>query len=123
MQSKKNNLKYVGLWAETESKAITLPFTIAGIKTVLEWGANPEKSQYTHQDIAHWCCRFYMKMREIDADKAMDIAIDIAEDVDAQWELYMVNSFSLNELRNLDFSKERMPFEWFNNWLEKINKA
>ncbi|MEW6682456.1 MAG: hypothetical protein AB1451_05980, partial [Nitrospirota bacterium] len=98
----------------------------AVIKSQLKKGltrANPDASQFTHQDIAHWCDRFHMAMFDVDTDKAINVATGVAADVDAQWDMYLANSYSLEQLKKLDFSKERMPLEWFNDWLEQLKNA
>jgi hypothetical protein len=115
--------KYKGSWSEAVSKAIDLPFTVESIKAVLTCGASQNDSPYTHQDIAHWCYRFHMVMFDIDTDKAMNVATGVAADVDAQWDMYLSNTYSLEELKTLDFSQERMPVEWFNDWLKQIKKV
>ncbi len=115
--------KYKGSWSETVSKAIDLPFTVESIKAVLTWAATPNVSPYTHQDIAHWCDRFHTAKFDIETDKTMDVATGVAADVDAQWDMYLANTYSLEALKVLDFSQERMPVEWFNDWLKQIETA
>jgi len=117
---KKGRNKYKGSWSETISKSIDLPFTVESMKTVLAWGALPDNSEYTHQDIAHWCDSFHMSMFDVDTDKAMDVATGIALDVDAQWDMYLANTYTLDQLKNLDFSRERIPTEWFDDWLKQL---
>lgn len=115
--------KYVGCWKETKSENIDLPFTAESMKQVLSWGASPKTSPVTHQDIAHWCDRFHMAMFDIDTNLTMDVATGIAADVDAQWDMYLANSYSLDELQQLDFSKEQLPIEWFHNWIQQLENA
>jgi hypothetical protein len=117
---KRGRNNYIGAWSEVNSKVIDLPFTVESLKSVLMFGANVDESPFTHQDIAHWCDRFRMAMFDVDTDKNLDIATDIAADVDAQWDMYLSNSYSLEELRNLDFSLQRMPAKWFHDWLKEI---
>ncbi|TMO65446.1 hypothetical protein CWC18_05095 [Pseudoalteromonas aurantia] len=100
-----------------------MPFTVESLKSVLQNGANPDQSKYTHQDIAHWCDRFFMAMFEIDTDNAMDIATGVGTDVDTQWDMYLANTYSLEQLKQLDFSQESMPIEWFNDWLKELESA
>ena len=111
--------KYVGCWKETVSEKIDLPFNIESLKIVLECGKLPEKSGYTHQDIAHWCCRFYMAVSDSE-DKEMDTAVDVASGVDAQWDLYLSNTYTLKELQIMDFASIRLPVEWFDDWLKRL---
>lgn len=68
---KRGKNKYRGSWTETSPNKIDLPFTVESMETVLSWGANPNDSPYTHQDIAHWCDRFHMAMFDIETDSAM----------------------------------------------------
>lgn len=115
--------KYKGSWNETVPSAIDLPFTADSMKTVLTCGTSSHESLYTHQDIAHWCDRFHMSMFDTVTDKAMDIATGIAADVDAQWDMYLANSYSLEQLKSLDFSKEPVPVHWFDEWLRQLEEA
>ena len=85
------------------------------MKFVLSWGAKQNEFSYTHQEIAHWCDRFHMDGME--NDNSDDVALDIAADVDAQWDLYLVNSYKLEELQKLEFSEVKLPKEW----LQKLN--
>jgi len=103
------------------SKKIDLPFTVESVKKVLAWGASPDDSPFTHQDIAHWCDQFHIAIFNTDTtDKMVNIATDIANDVDAQWEMFLANTYTLKELQKLDFSKVTLPVDWFNDWLNKI---
>jgi hypothetical protein len=47
-------------------------------------------------------------------------AFSIAEDIDCQWELYLANSYTLEQLQVLDKSKIKLPEDWFKDWLSKI---
>jgi len=120
---KKGRNKYRGSWTEPISKKIKLPFTIQSMLKVLTWGATPSKSPYNHQDIAHWCDRFHIAMFNIDADSAMDIVIGVAADVDAQWDMFLANSYDLKQLQELDFSEVQMPLEFYEDWLKQIAGA
>lgn len=44
----------------------------------------------------------------------------ILEDISAQWDLFLANTFSLKELQQLDFSKVKLPIEWFEGWLKEL---
>ena len=110
----------IGSWEESQCKDIDLPLTRESLKVVLSWGANIKDSAYTHQEIASWCDKYHMEGMEKD-DPVDEVAIDIAADVDAQWDLYLVNTYKLEELQGLEFSKVVLPAEWFEEWLEKIN--
>jgi hypothetical protein len=42
--------------------------------------------------------------------------------VETQWDLYLANTFTLEELRSKSFENELMPVEWFNDWLSQALK-
>lgn len=118
---KKGRNKFVGSWSESTSKRICLPFTVESLRLVLAWGGSG--GDYSHQDIAHWCDRFHMAKFDVDTDHAMDIATGIAADVDAQWDMFLANTYSLNELQNFDFRQVKLPVEWFTDWLSQIENV
>lgn len=113
--------KFVGSWSESASKRIDLPFTVESLRLVLTWGG--AGGEYSHQDIVHWCGRFHMAKFDVDTDHAMDIATGIAADVDAQWDMFLANTYSLDELQSLDFRQVKLPVEWFADWLNQIESA
>lgn len=110
MKSGRN--QYVGAWEENACKEIDLPFTKESMVIVLTW-AIEEGSPYTHQEIAHWCDRFHLSCDEHDCD--------VAADVDAQWDMYLSNTYNLDELQGLKYFEIRLPVEWFKEWLRVIN--
>lgn len=120
---KKGRSRYVGLWSQSIPKAIDLSYTVNSLITVLTWGLNPQESKFTHQDICYWCDRFHMAMFDVDTDNAMDVAAGVACDVDAQWGMYLANTYKLEELQKLDFSQVQIPIDWFNDWLVQIKNA
>jgi len=36
--------------------------------------------------------------------------------------LFLVNTYSLKELQNLDLSKVKLPQDWFIEWLKQLNE-
>ena len=42
-------------------------------------------------------------------------------DVDAQWDLFLANTYTFDELRILDYNSVRLPKEWFVDWLRSID--
>lgn len=58
----------------------------------------------------------YMTESELGDEKLYGILGDIS----AQWDLYLANTFSLIELQQLDFSKIKLPLEWFEDWLKEL---
>lgn len=48
--------------------------------------------------------------------------IDIADDIDAQWELYVINKVPINELGSIDLNLIYLPKEWFIEWKIELTK-
>ena len=110
----------LGSWSETQCRKIDLPMTAASLRTLLEDGKAPS-GQYTHQEIADWCDRLRMRYLDDDSTSGMDTAISVAADVDCQWDLFLANSYSLEELQKMDFSQVSLPKDWFADWLDQLN--
>ena len=113
--------RFVGSWRESPFHKIEIPFTVENLKVFLAEGRNKD-SDYTHQQIADWCFRFYLEfneLRHINYDLYLKVK-DIALDVDTQWDLYLSNENTFDELKGLDFSKVRLPEEWFGQWLKNL---
>lgn len=51
-----------------------------------------------------------------------EIAFRIARDIERQWDLFLVNTYSLKELQNLDLLIVKLPQNWFIEWLEQLNE-
>jgi hypothetical protein len=115
--------KYVGCWVETPSQDIPLPFSAHNLASLLAQAAQLEKGDYTHQDIAHWCDRFHMAYLYGDLPDEEGITqgvAAIAEDVSAQWELHLANTYSLEQLQTMGFSSVELPHHWFREWHEQL---
>lgn len=124
-QDKRKN-KYVGSWEETGWQEIPLAFSPENLASLLAQGASLEMTTYTHQDIAHWCDRFHMAYLYgdllTDKGSSLKVIADIAEDVSAQWDMYLSNTYSLEQLQTLDFSRVELPNQWFQEWHEQVRQ-
>lgn len=120
---RKGRNRYIGCWEETGWREISLPFTRESLITVLAWGAGEQPSTHTHQDIARWCdllnLMWHTDTPEGDALKPL---VDLAEDVSAQWDLHLANTYTLEQLQALQFSDINLPVEWFQDWLQKARE-
>lgn len=103
-------------------RAVDLPFTRAAVEVLLRHGADPDPSPYSHKEIAKWYDRFWSQYIDIDADEEIEQLLPVLADVETQWDLYLANKYSIEELRNGSFDDERMPAEWFVEWLDQITK-
>ncbi len=54
---------------------------------------------------------------EIGIDKS---TYDIIQEVDMEWDLYLVNKYKPEQLRRLDLSLVNLPKEWFAEWLKRL---
>ena len=84
----------------------------------------------THEELADWCYRY---MTDVYHNNHYHIATDgrgsyplseqateVANDIDAQWDLYLANSYSLNELQTIDLATICLPREWLEKWLSSF---
>jgi len=104
------------------SHPIPLPFTPDSFVRLLQFGAHPSGSPYSHKQIAEWCDAFWCQYLEVESPPEIDVILPILTDVDTQWDLYLSNTFTLEELRSKSFEEEQMPVEWFNDWLSQALK-
>lgn len=93
------------------SNPAEIPFTREAAIQMLKWGASPESSPYSHKQIAEWCDRFWCQYLEVDADLEIGSLLPILTDVETQWDLYLANTYSIEELQVKDFEHEQMPKE------------
>ncbi len=97
-----------------------MPFTRESVIQMLGWDATPEVSPYSHMQIAEWCDRFWCQYLNVDADLDIERLLSVPRDVETQWDLYLANTYTLEEFRTKDFEVEQMPKEWFNDWLRQL---
>lgn len=86
---------------------------------MLKWGATPESSPYSHKAIAEWCDRFWCQYLDVDAEPEIESILPILTDVETQWDLYLANTYSIEELRSRDLEHVRIPTQWFHDWLRQ----
>jgi hypothetical protein len=103
-----------------QSVPADVPFTPESALQMLAWGASPETSPFSHRQIAEWCDRFWCQYLDVDAEPEIERLLPILTDVETQWDLYLANTYTLEELKAKDFEMEQMPKEWFNDWLRQL---
>jgi hypothetical protein len=108
--------KYQGSWIESNFIEIDIVISKENLVEILKNVVN-RTSQFTHQQICNWCDKNYTVETELDDEKVSDVI----EDISVQWDLYLTNTYSLKELQHLDFSKVKLPNEWFEGWLKELS--
>lgn len=104
------------------SKPILLPFSLSNFLLLLQHGANPSVSPYSHKQIVEWCDKFWCQYLDLDAPAEIEAILPLLTDVETQWDLYLANTFTIEQLRSSNFENENMPIEWFEEWLDAVRK-
>ena len=103
------------------SNPIEFEYSKESFLALLAHGAKPDESPYSHKQIAEWCEQFWNKYCNVDAPKSIEEIMPILADVETQWDLYLANTYSAEELRKLSFETVKLPVEWFINWAVEAN--
>jgi hypothetical protein len=117
---RKGRNKFIGSSTQPFCRPIPLPETIESLRKVLTWGMIPDSAPYNHHEIADWCRVTCSNLRNKSDEARPQLLVDVAHDVDCQWELFLANTYSLPELQKLDYTKVRLPVEWFSDWLKQL---
>jgi hypothetical protein len=124
---KRKHTRFVGAYSEPPAPSIDLPFTLANLRVVLIEGARRD-SRYTHQQIKDWAAQFWWVQSEQPFSQGAEIpplveaAADLAQVIEMQWDMYLANTHTLQELQHVDFSHVRLPADWFADWLARLNE-
>jgi hypothetical protein len=114
-----------GEWWEPPFEPIGEALTPAGLMSLVQ-GACADGA-YTHQQIADWATRFWFEVREgnlrYQRGPDWDRAVATALDIDAQWDAYLVGTYSPAQLRTLDCSGVRLPKEWWVRWAAELTSG
>ena len=103
------------------SEPINLEFTRENAIKLLSWGEEPDDSPYSHKQIAEWCERFWNIYCDVDAPDEIENIMPVLADVETQWDLYLANTYSLEQLQTQNFEEVALPVKWFTDWLREIN--
>jgi hypothetical protein len=128
--------RFVGTIIEPEPVRIPLPATVESLRALLADAAHADPGPLPHHAIARWCRaaweQWYAVVEQWYAAHDTDAppsalpfggdarALDVAEDVDAQFDLYLFNTFAPAALDGLDAWAVRLPREWFVGWLDRL---
>lgn len=91
---RKGKTQFIGSWEESPCNLIDLPFSPKSLEQILTWGAMPDGSPHTHQELAHWCDRMHMALLDVVCEPGVDRAVSVAADVDCQWDLFLANTYN-----------------------------
>jgi hypothetical protein len=100
---------------------ITLPYSYESLIELLSC-IFKNKNHFSHYDFAQWCDNFTMVFEDAELSPIVENAVIVARDIECQWDLFLVNSYSLIELQKIDLSKVKLPQEWFIQWLEQLKE-
>lgn len=84
----------------------------------------------THEELADWCYRYMSEVYHNDyyhiatdgrgPYPLSDQATEVASNIDAQWDLYLFNTYSSDAWQTLDLATVRLPREWLEEWLRSF---
>lgn len=80
-------------------------------------------SPYSHKQIAEWCDRFWCTHLEDDAPAGVAPLLPVLADIECQWDLYLANNYSIEELRSQSFEDVLLPCEWFEDWISQTQET
>lgn len=105
------------------NEPISKPHTLSNLADVLSQGLLGSMSRFSHFQIVEWCARFCEEFdREPDTELPItpEQALDIADDVVVQWELYLATQYTLDELGRFSLGDIVLPKYYFENWLNQL---
>ena len=100
---------------------ITLPYSYESLIELLSC-ISKNKNHFSHYDFAQWCDNFTIVCEETEIAPIIENAFVVARDIECQWDLFLANSYPLEELQNMDLSKVKLPQEWNIQWLERLKE-
>ncbi|MFJ8247453.1 hypothetical protein [Peribacillus asahii] len=101
--------------------SINLPYSYESLVRLLN-RISKNENNFSQYDFAQWCDNFTMVFDEAELSPIVEIAVIVARDIECQWDLFLVNSYSLEELETIDLSKVKLPQEWYIQWLGEVNE-
>lgn len=110
----------IGKYAEELSEKIKDDFTSEKLRQFL-YEIIHGIFKYTEKDFKDWCERNRRQFMDVDfEDIRLEQALQIAEDVDCQWDLFIAKAFKIDELQKIDFYKIQLPKEYYTQWEKRL---
>ena len=110
-----------GKLQETGAKEILLAFNRENLITLLN-DIIAGGTQHSHQDMVYWVRGFYKYYNELfENGEDIDFNLDkVLVDMDGQWIMWLFNSYSVDQLLELDLSKVKLPKELLIDWQHRL---
>lgn len=102
------------------STNITHEYSYINLKTLLEEICK-NKNTFSHYEFAKWYDNLTMIFDDREWDDEETVMIGVARDIECQWDLFLVNTYSLEELQSNDLSKVELPQQWFIDWKKEMD--
>lgn len=102
-------------WNKTN---ISLHYTADNLRMLLDQVCRKE-NPFSHYELSKWCDNFAMTFeddRYEEWNDELSLAVPVARDIECQWDLYLITTYSPNDLASKDLSLVELPFEWFDEW-------
>jgi hypothetical protein len=84
------------------------------------------KSDLCHKDFCDWASIQFSKLHTNDLEPhdfgVSELTAEVLMDIDAQWDLYMANTFPIDKLQKMDINKVCLPNSYFASWYRMLNK-
>lgn len=108
-------------WNYNET-TITLEYSFESLKKLLEQVCNKE-NDFSQYEFSEWCDNLTMVFHDDDREELSEeeaVAAGVARDIECQWDLFLINTYSPEELQTLDLFKIELPHHWFIEWHKEL---
>ncbi|RDU38756.1 hypothetical protein DRW41_04135 [Neobacillus piezotolerans] len=85
------------------STSINLPYIYENL-IVLLTQIIKGKNNFSDYDFAQWCDNFTIIFEDDEVSKNTEHVLLIAGDIECQWDLFLVNTYSIEELQKMDLT-------------------
>ena len=108
-------------WNYNETN-ISLEYSGDNLKKLLERVCKKE-NDFSQYDFIKWCDNLAMAFHDDEREGwngEETIIAGVARNIECQWDLFLINTYSSKELHTLDFSKVVLPHHWFIEWHREL---
>ncbi|MDB5200971.1 MAG: hypothetical protein JWQ27_380 [Ferruginibacter sp.] len=116
--------KQGGIVTETGARELPFPLSKAVMVDLLTKLIN-ESANFSHHDFMAWAIKQHdyilvnghMEARSAGVDESL---LEVLAEMDTEWDLHLLDTYSYNELQTLDLSTVGIPKSWFIRWLKNL---